>query len=157
MTDLYFFFFKQKTAYEMRISDWSSDVCSSDLPQIVRVAQMLQQLFEPHVQLQRLALEFDEFGFRQEDAAEHYLAVVAVAETVVPARAYRQLAEPQFRARCAEQRVEADDDMARIVAALQAEDEIDAAAQMFRVRRIGGRQRTRLNSSNYCATRMAAS
>src|SRR3546814_12050971 len=33
-----FFFFKQKTAYEMRISDWSSDVCSSDLvdqPEIV--------------------------------------------------------------------------------------------------------------------------
>src|SRR3546814_1322011 len=28
------FFFKQKTAYEMRISDWSSDVCSSDLPNI---------------------------------------------------------------------------------------------------------------------------
>src|SRR3546814_10503548 len=28
-----FFFFKQKTAYEMRISDWSSDVCSSDLQQ----------------------------------------------------------------------------------------------------------------------------
>src|SRR3546814_1212200 len=28
---IYFFFFKQKTAYEMRISDWSSDVCSSDL------------------------------------------------------------------------------------------------------------------------------
>src|SRR3546814_4022735 len=28
---VYFFFFKQKTAYEMRISDWSSDVCSSDL------------------------------------------------------------------------------------------------------------------------------
>src|SRR3546814_10434549 len=33
MSGLYyvFFFFKQKTAYEMRISDWSSDVCSSDL------------------------------------------------------------------------------------------------------------------------------
>src|SRR3546814_21172855 len=29
---LFIFFFKQKTAYEMRISDWSSDVCSSDLP-----------------------------------------------------------------------------------------------------------------------------
>src|SRR3546814_1938813 len=28
---IWFFFFKQKTAYEMRISDWSSDVCSSDL------------------------------------------------------------------------------------------------------------------------------
>src|SRR3546814_8477964 len=31
MNMLLFFFFKQKTAYEMRISDWSSDVCSSDL------------------------------------------------------------------------------------------------------------------------------
>src|SRR3546814_7983267 len=31
MNNLDFFFFKQKTAYEMRISDWSSDVCSSDL------------------------------------------------------------------------------------------------------------------------------
>src|SRR3546814_1105333 len=30
-TMLFIFFFKQKTAYEMRISDWSSDVCSSDL------------------------------------------------------------------------------------------------------------------------------
>src|SRR3546814_1858857 len=29
-----FFFFKQKTAYEMRISDWSSDVCSSDLSHV---------------------------------------------------------------------------------------------------------------------------
>src|SRR3546814_1699046 len=33
-----FFFFKQKTAYEMRISDWSSDVCSSDLAVIQRIA-----------------------------------------------------------------------------------------------------------------------
>src|SRR3546814_7455461 len=31
-SEIGFFFFKQKTAYEMRISDWSSDVCSSDLP-----------------------------------------------------------------------------------------------------------------------------
>src|SRR3546814_14430016 len=39
----YFFFFKQKTAYEMRISDWSSDVCSSDLPhlQFLRLAVLL--------------------------------------------------------------------------------------------------------------------
>src|SRR3546814_3900259 len=35
------FFFKQKTAYEMRISDWSSDVCSSDLPFAGRVLQPL--------------------------------------------------------------------------------------------------------------------
>src|SRR3546814_1841540 len=32
-----FFFFKQKTAYEMRISDWSSDVCSSDLAMLAEV------------------------------------------------------------------------------------------------------------------------
>src|SRR3546814_3478612 len=31
---LHFFFFKQKTAYELRISDWNSDVCSSDLPSV---------------------------------------------------------------------------------------------------------------------------
>src|SRR3546814_3463040 len=34
-----FFFFKQKTAYEMRISDWSSDVCSSDLRRNYRDGQ----------------------------------------------------------------------------------------------------------------------
>src|SRR3546814_3720781 len=33
---MFLFFFKQKTAYEMRISDWSSDVCSSDLSICVR-------------------------------------------------------------------------------------------------------------------------
>src|SRR3546814_5020034 len=32
-----FFFFKQKTAYELRISDWSSDVCSSDLSQVAEI------------------------------------------------------------------------------------------------------------------------
>src|SRR3546814_5551500 len=38
---IHFFFFKQKTAYEMRISDWSSDVCSSDL-----VAQNAHENFQ---------------------------------------------------------------------------------------------------------------
>src|SRR3546814_10880816 len=35
---MFFFFFKQKTAYEMRISDWSSDVCSSDLDEAFAAA-----------------------------------------------------------------------------------------------------------------------
>src|SRR3546814_5298300 len=39
-----FFFFKQKTAYEMRISDWSSDVCSSDLLDRVRHADLRRDL-----------------------------------------------------------------------------------------------------------------
>src|SRR3546814_2008048 len=37
-----FFFFKKKTAYEMRISDWSSDVCSSDLVGIDRAARRIR-------------------------------------------------------------------------------------------------------------------
>src|SRR3546814_1546342 len=39
-----FFFFKQKTAYEMRISDWSSDVCSSDLVCNVTIASTAAKL-----------------------------------------------------------------------------------------------------------------
>src|SRR3546814_5149845 len=38
---LFFFFFKQKTAYEMRISDWSSDVCSSDLALINEIGRYI--------------------------------------------------------------------------------------------------------------------
>src|SRR3546814_1866255 len=41
MSLLLFFFFKQKTAYEMRISDWSSDVCSSDLSSAQPIVQLL--------------------------------------------------------------------------------------------------------------------
>src|SRR3546814_4483052 len=35
------FFFKQKTAYEMRISDWSSDVCSSDLTRLRNICEAI--------------------------------------------------------------------------------------------------------------------
>src|SRR3546814_4210370 len=52
MCGVFFFFFKQKTAYEMRISDWSSDVCSSDL--FVVGADVLDP--EP---LRRLEVELD--------------------------------------------------------------------------------------------------
>src|SRR3546814_12405247 len=60
-----FFFFKQKTAYEMRISDWSSDVCSSDLAEILRKLEesRLRNLTEQ----QRLA---EEDKRRVEEAAE---------------------------------------------------------------------------------------
>ena len=37
---LFFFFFKQKTAYEIKECDWSSDVCSSDLDSLVRREQV---------------------------------------------------------------------------------------------------------------------
>src|SRR3546814_1075061 len=49
----FFLFFKQKTAYEMRISDWSSDVCSSDLSfeAVVASVYALFQFDEPPVHL----------------------------------------------------------------------------------------------------------
>src|SRR3546814_2764446 len=43
---IFFFFFKQKTAYEMRISDWSSDVCSSDLGVASRFDNQLKYVQE---------------------------------------------------------------------------------------------------------------
>src|SRR3546814_19003625 len=52
-----FFFFKQKTAYEMRISDWSSDVCSSDLARYTTYkigADQLQWLGEQAQELARV-------------------------------------------------------------------------------------------------------
>src|SRR3546814_5234437 len=58
-----FFFFKQKTAYEMRISDWSSDVCSSDL----RAEQM------PH------AVAFEEQR-EVERAGRHGLEIIGAVE-----------------------------------------------------------------------------
>src|SRR3546814_7809435 len=57
----FFFFFKQKTAYDMRISDWSSDVCSSDLPW-PKHSWMFGQLASSHTVTRRfsrnLALSF---------------------------------------------------------------------------------------------------
>src|SRR3546814_5891861 len=40
------FVFKQKTAYEMRISDWSSDVCSSDLDELVGETLLLRDIID---------------------------------------------------------------------------------------------------------------
>src|SRR3546814_12711376 len=65
------FFFKQKTAYDMRISDWSSDVCSSDLRDLVELLAL--QLVAAHAALddrreQAERAEVDEH--REEVAAE---------------------------------------------------------------------------------------
>src|SRR3546814_5079484 len=51
-----FFFFKQKTAYEMRISDWSSDVCSSDLLVKSRYGLAFEALREDQLATQSLGL-----------------------------------------------------------------------------------------------------
>src|SRR3546814_3064687 len=49
-----FFFFKQKTAYEMRISDWSSDVCSSDLDRLLLVRPKLDHARPPRITSKRV-------------------------------------------------------------------------------------------------------
>src|SRR3546814_5156219 len=50
-----FIFFKQKTAYEMRISDWRSDVCSSDLLSCGRHAHRAEPTYVPLSQASRTA------------------------------------------------------------------------------------------------------
>src|SRR3546814_3965299 len=72
---LLFFFFKQKTAYEMRISDWSSDVCSSDLNPNVRVT------VEGHAD-ERGTRDYNlALGERRANAAKNYLVSLGVPES----------------------------------------------------------------------------
>src|SRR3546814_10882148 len=68
-----FFCFKQKTAYEMRISDWSSDVCSSDLRQHQRAVRRQQ------TRLARLQV-----GVRHYEGIEGEVAVIGILEGPVP-------------------------------------------------------------------------
>src|SRR3546814_4373791 len=66
-----FFFFKQKTAYEMRISDWSSDVCSSDLRGREVDLSRGPVLMQPPA---FYAVIFDLDGVITDTAEAHYLA-----------------------------------------------------------------------------------
>src|SRR3546814_4277700 len=65
--DCYVFFLKQKTAYEMRISDWSSDVCSSDLRPDLRHDGIVPVLLRGGERLARGRRLF--VGVRQDDRA----------------------------------------------------------------------------------------
>src|SRR3546814_5198869 len=58
--DLWFFFFKQKTAYEMRISDWSSDVCSSDLDRDVDANSVVLSLYRNDSDFADIAVGFNQ-------------------------------------------------------------------------------------------------
>src|SRR3546814_18380660 len=84
---MFVFFFKQKTAYEMRISDWSSDVCSSDLLELRRAVDdgfehLASQLAVPDFQLVRDHLvEADRLGHRsgkRHEAARHQHRICAM-------------------------------------------------------------------------------
>src|SRR3546814_5817604 len=55
----FFFFFKQKTAYEMRISDWSSDVCSSDLEALMRAGGVYARLMAEQARQSAVSVAVD--------------------------------------------------------------------------------------------------
>src|SRR3546814_8351801 len=55
---LFVFFFKQKTAYEMRISDWSSDVCSSDLRHLRGMRESTRSQSGPNLRDARVGARF---------------------------------------------------------------------------------------------------
>src|SRR3546814_14170956 len=102
---MFVFFFKQKTAYEMRISDWSSDVCSSDLieghcapqPRGLHVAAVFAaDVVERMTDLpQRMGL--DRFHQRGEHVAALAGGVLQVGEAM--AVVYLQLGRASCRAR----------------------------------------------------------
>src|SRR3546814_7501543 len=78
---MFFFFFKQKTAYEMRISDWSSDVCSSDLEHLALADELLRQL---HCQPRRGEIaDRRQQAFFSESFHQMVEAAVHLAEHVV--------------------------------------------------------------------------
>src|SRR3546814_3656604 len=81
-----FFFFKQKTAYEMRISDWSSDVCSSDL---VEVGIGVEPLDEGPALMAQIAFDLE---VRVEAVAEPF-AVLQVAAELAVQRRFRQIGD----------------------------------------------------------------
>src|SRR3546814_3351162 len=77
---LFFFFFKQKTAYEMRISDWSSDVCSSD---VLAAGPDALKLFVAGVPAESPAADEDEISTDQlTRRLEEAETVVVRAETL---------------------------------------------------------------------------
>src|SRR3546814_13822618 len=93
--DYRFFFFKQKTAYEMRISDWSSDVCSSDLLDGQAALEVGRRLF-PLLEIGLLA--GDERGdeslvLRLVERAVHVVGGAAAGAGLVVARLHPGLGE----------------------------------------------------------------
>src|SRR3546814_7859895 len=96
---MWFFFFKQKTAYEMRISDWSSDVCSSDLPDGEPRAQPQHRVEPPPAEEHGRR---DERELHHEDAQHHRSGRLAAqraeqALQVLPARRAAGVARSEER------------------------------------------------------------
>src|SRR3546814_10138885 len=88
----FMFFFKQKTAYEMRISDWSSDVCSSDLQRALAAIDEIEQQADI-AGVFRLLREFGaRFGQRQAGLVQGAVSALdgenALAGKIAPTQAF---------------------------------------------------------------------
>src|SRR3546814_6028346 len=100
-----FFFFKQKTAYEMRISDWSSDVCSSDLVGIGAVAAAGDRQRQRPARVAEAEMQGGEATHRQADdvggvdaePVHHRADVVAGAVLAVGLEALRHVGRSEER------------------------------------------------------------
>src|SRR3546814_8835195 len=110
------FFFKQKTAYEMRISDWSSDVCSSDLMELPNLLKSepstdaIELLKEDHREVEGLFKEFEDTDDKVEKVA---LASVICHALADQAEIEEQLFYPESHLGRDEVQEEMDDEAAR--------------------------------------------
>src|SRR3546814_5265790 len=143
------FFFKQKTAYEMRISDWSSDVCSSDLQEFLDLFGLFARAAEADV-LQSDILEARDLVrqlFGQDLAQEIGEAVLGRADEI-PGRGaleHGDVRRPLAVALFGHRRLDGDRGRAR-------SDHDDLLARIIEILRpelrVEDRKSTRLNSSH---------
>src|SRR3546814_9101680 len=116
-----FFFFKQKTAYEMRISDWSSDVCSSDLGSALHMEHLFRVRADTAEQTEA---GLDKKWPLDETLLPEIVQIMEVARVV----AFELVARPRFV-----QRLERAADVLEAVA----EDEVVAPLEHRRLPQIG--------------------
>src|SRR3546814_14884313 len=95
---LFIFFFKQKTAYEMRISDWSSDVCSSDLARAILDPELVMLIGSPQIEVdhQHLLADPAQRDGGRETAGGFALALLGAGEPQAARQAVRRH-QPQRR------------------------------------------------------------
>src|SRR3546814_1229950 len=134
-----FFFFKQKTAYEMRISDWSSDVCSSDLLEAMLSKDPAPENLEEEGAEDNGEISEKTAGvsFKDEDEVEEEPSADGDDENGEGSSGKRESFE------------EDEEDNTLSLAAMEELLKPDALEK--------DRKSTRLNSSHSCATRMPAS
>src|SRR3546814_13593366 len=86
-----FFFFKQKTAYEMRISDWSSDVCSSDL------GKVLDQFSNPDNPRAHIESTGPELWKQTGGEITHFVSAMGTTGTIMGVSAYLRTKNPAIQ------------------------------------------------------------